>query len=295
MEKNPAGREMFESIQGAYELLLPIVESGQQIRAFTDDDADDLNEGDQNAVSKSTAGFGGGVAQMETMQLLIKTQSMICRRFQKEIGKYKYPAYKILLSCHKLPASSADSDPSGVLRSCLMTSKRAEFIRHAVELVYRTCLVSPLNAEELVVESGVAILDSLLDFYIHATHSLCNNGSVSSGSASDETITEIISYIIHTLAGIAYYESGRKAIALLPDSSRLCINWRRCLDGTYLGSRVANVGDSFIKKFALEGVGNLAKSRELQNMLIGSGIVWPLGRLLLGYDPTLEQVSGWGT
>jgi hypothetical protein len=283
---------MFESIQGAYELLLPIVESGQQIRAFTDDDADDLSESDQNAVSKSADGFGGGVAQMETMELLIKTQSMICRRFEKEMGKYKYPAYQILLSCLMLPASSSDSDPSGVLRSCLMMSKRAEFVRHAVELVYRTCVVSPLNAEELVVESGVAILDSLLDFYVHAAHSLGNQVSLSSGSASDETITEIISYIIHTLAGIAYFESGRKAIVSLPDCSRLCINWRRCLDGKYLGSRVVKVGDSLIKKFALEGVGNLAKTRELQNMLIGSGIVWPLGRLLLGYDPTLEQVSG---
>jgi hypothetical protein len=292
VEKNPAGREMFETIQGAYEILLPIVESGQHIRAFTDDDGDDLSESDQDAVSKSADGFGGGVAQMETMELLIKTQSMICRRFEKEIGKYKYPAYQILLSCLKWPASSSDSDPSEVLRSCLMTSKRAEFVRHAVELVYRTCVVSPLNAEELVVESGVAILDSLLDFYIHAAHSLGKNGSLSSGSASDETITEIISYIIHTLAGIAYYDSGRNAIVSLPDCSRLCINWRRCLDGKYLGSRVAKVGDSLIKKFALEGVGNLAKNRELQIMLIGSGIVWPLGKLLLGYDPTLEQVSG---
>ena len=55
---------------------------------------------------------------------------------------------------------------------------------------------------------------------------------------------------------------------------------------------MAKVGDSLIKKFALEGVGNLAKSAELQSKLIGAGIVWPLGKLLLGYDPTLEQVSG---
>ena len=30
-DKNPAGRDTFEAIQAAYELLLPIVESGQTI------------------------------------------------------------------------------------------------------------------------------------------------------------------------------------------------------------------------------------------------------------------------
>ncbi len=170
-----------------------------------------------------------------------------------------------------------------------MTAKRAQFVRDAVALVFRTCLVSPLNAEELVAEFGVVILESLLDFYIHAASCLDVTTAPGLQGASDTTISEIISTLVHTIAGIAYYESGRAAILSLPECSRFCINWRRCLDGRYLGSRMKQVGDSLIKKFALEGVVNMSKNRDLQDNLVGAGLVWPLGRLLLGYDPTLEE------
>jgi DnaJ family protein C protein 13 len=286
---------MFEAIQEAYELLLPIVESGQKIRAFaaTGEDGALADDDNLDQVQSSADGFVGGLLQMQTMQLLIRTQSLICRRFEKEMSKYKYPAYKILLSCLNIPESckGLKADPSSIPRSCLMTTKRAQFVRDAVELVFRTCLVSPLNAEELVAESGVVILESLLDFYIHAAS--CLDGTTAPGlrGASDTTISGIISTLVHTIAGIAYYESGRAAIVSLPECSCLCINWRRCLDGRYLGSRMKQVGDSLIKKFALEGVVNMSKNRDLQDTLVGAGIVWPLGRFMLGFDPTLEEGS----
>jgi len=55
--------------------------------------------------------------------------------------------------------------------------------------------------------------------------------------------------------------------------------------------KMVKVGDSLIKKFALEGLANMAKNKELQDAMIGSGVVWPLGRLLLGYDPTLDDAA----
>ncbi|KAL3942788.1 MAG: hypothetical protein SGARI_000147, partial [Bacillariaceae sp.] len=36
----------------------------------------------------------------------------------------------------------------------------------------------------------------------------------------------------------------------------------------------------------------MSRSSELQNKMIGSGILWPLGRFLLAYDPTLDDSSG---
>jgi hypothetical protein len=294
--QNPAGREMFVAIQEAYELLLPSIESGQTIQAIVGDDVEVNGEAKTNDQDANIAeGFVGGAEQMDSMKLLIRTQSLICRRFENEMSHYKYPAYQILLTCLRLPTSCqgtrSTADPASTRRSALMKAKRAEFVRDAVELLFRTCLVSPLNAEELVAEGGVGVLESLLDFYVHAAKCLNDHTVADVSSASDKTVAEILSNIVHTMAGIAYYELGRNAIASLEGCARFCVNWRRCLDGKFLGSRMTQVGDSLIKKFALEGVASMTRNGELQNMLIGAGIVWPLGRYLLGYDPTLDEAS----
>ena len=290
--QNPAGRAMFETIQGAYELLLPFVEGGEQIRLFSGDSSEDPLE--NTSGQHEAEGFDGGKTQMKTIQLLIRAQRLICKRFEEEMSKYKYPAYKMLLSCLKIPASSQEArckaEPGASLESCLTTVKRAEFIRDTVELLFQTCLVSPLNAEELVAEHGVVILESLLDFYIKVAHGRSAK-QASGNEASDGLVAEIISHLVHTIAGVAFYESGRSAISSLPDKTRLCINWRRCIDGKYLGDRLLQVGDSLIKKFALEGLTHMSKCDELQSLLIGSGVIWPLVRFLLGYDPTLETAS----
>mmetsp|Transcript_6988 Transcript_6988/g.16332 ORF Transcript_6988/g.16332 Transcript_6988/m.16332 type:complete len:3227 (-) Transcript_6988:18-9698(-) len=290
-DKNPAGREMFEAIQEAYELLLPYIESGQKIQGTNDESTGPRTAGSESA--NVSEGFVGGADQMESMQLLIRTQSLVCRRFEEQMGQYKYPAYKILMTCLQLPQSCEEArssgDPDSILGSCLMKAKRAEFVRDAVELLFRTCLVSPLNAEELVAESGVEVLESLLDFYVQACRCADSRNAVGATDASNQVLVEIVSNVVHTLSGVAYYESGRSAIASLQSSSRFCINWRRCLDGKSLGSKVQQVGDSLIRKYSLEGVANMARSVDLQNVLIGAGIVWPVGRYLLGYDPTLDE------
>jgi hypothetical protein len=138
----------------------------------------------------------------------------------------------------------------------------------------------------------VVILDTLLDFYIHAASMLGKRSDESDDAASDKVVFEILSNIVHTFAGIAFFECGRSAIEALPDLSRFCINWRRCLDGKYIASKSLETNDSQLKRFALEGAANMSRSSRLQNEMISSGILWPLGRLLLGYDPTLDESSG---
>lgn len=291
-DKNPAGREMFEAIQASYELLLPLVESGHTIQLLSETADKDI-DGNSIGESESAEGFAGGLLQMRALHLLIRTQALICRRFEREMGKYKYPAYEMLFNCLKVPESSkrarVSDDVNALFSSSLMTPNRAEFVRDAVELVFRTCLVSPLNAEELVITSGVNVLDELLDFYITATHRLDDQSLTYQPSVSHEIISQILANIIHTLSGVAYYESGRAAIAALENRSRFCANWRRCLDGRYLGTRMIDAGDALIKRYALEGVGFMARNETLQCQLIGCGVVWPLLRLLLGFDPTLDE------
>lgn len=290
--QNPAGREMFEAVQKAYELILPIIESGQELKVF---DTTDGSGDDGNVLSRIADGFAGGTSQMETLQLLIKAQILICKRFEVEIGKYKYPAYQLLLSCLKMPDSCIkarnDVDQKELIFSTtFFTERRAFFIKDCLELVFRTCLVSPLNAEELVAESGISTLYSIFDFFVHAGGMLEERTGNMSGMVPDDTIFEILSIVVHTIAGVTFYESGRRAIEALPNLSEFCINWRRCLDGKYF-SRKTMSNDSALKKFAVEGVANMARSAILQKQLVGAGIIWPLTTFLLGYDPTLDDSS----
>eukprot|EP00934_Nitzschia_sp_Nitz4_P000945 Nitzschia sp. Nitz4//scaffold10_size219509//158366//167608//NITZ4_001449-RA/size219509-augustus-gene-0.252-mRNA-1//1//CDS//3329532983//945//frame0 len=286
-DKNPGGRDMFESIQAAYELLLPLVESGQSLQSIVGGDGMSEVSSGQDLDASSAEGFAGGILQMKAMHLLIRAQSLICRRFEVEMGKYKYPIYGLLLSCLSIPRS--EQGEAGLTKSPLMTATRAEFVRDALELVFRTCLVSPLNAEELVSESGVDILAKLLDFYVEAAHSLDDTAMHTSRMVSDEVIASILANIVHTLSGVAYYENGRKAIAAMSNRSHFCIIWRRCLDGNYLGDRIRKAGDSLVKRYALEGISYMSRDAVLQAELIGAGVVWPLLRFLLGFDPTLDD------
>lgn len=284
---------MFEAVQKAYELILPIIESGQELRIF--DSPSDGGGEDGTLFSNIAEGFSGGTSQLETLQLLIKTQILICKRFEAQIGKYKYPAYQLLLSCLKMPDSCikarTDVDQGELIFATpFFTERRAFFVKDCLELIFRSCLVSPLNAEELVSESGITILYSIFDFFLHAGSMLEERNGDLSGKIPDDTVYEILSIVVHTIAGVAYYESGRRAIEALPNLSEFCINWRRCIDGKYLSKTKKSI-DSPLKKFAVEGIANMARSSILQKELVGSGIIWPLGTFLLGYDPTLDESS----
>ena len=299
-DKNPEGREMFERVQAAYELLLPMVEGGRKIMAS----GHDLEMKEKDC----SQGLGGGMAQMEVIHLLLKTQIIICKRYPKEIGTYKYPAYKMLLSCLDLPPDTSDAENVGsdaqissILSSCLIRAKRAQFVCSSIKLVFQTCLISPLNSDEIVAEQGLLILEPLLDFYMQAAKALCSDDETETGkkhskpdneSASLDLIIEIIMHTVRTISGMVYFDSGRVAISQLEKRVRFYLSWKRCLDGTYFRESRQSINSLLIKKYALEGVANMARSFELQCMLAQHGILWPLVRCLLAYDPTLETAAG---
>lgn len=231
---------------------------------------------------------------MQAIHLLLKTQLLICRRYEKQMSQYKYPVYRMLLSCLEMPQSCKEAlnkdDPGSLLFACLSSIKRAEFVKTAVALLFQTCLVSPMNSQELIVEGGLPILETLLNYYVRVAHVMRKGGA--SEYDAEDCVTGIISDVVHTIAGICYFDSGREAVLSLDNPVRLCINWRRCIDGKYLNvQKRENTGDSTIKRYALEGIANMAKDKKLQELLIGSGVVWPLMQYMLGYDPTLDEVS----
>ncbi|KAI2510862.1 protein of unknown function (DUF4339) [Fragilaria crotonensis] len=296
-DKNPAGRDMFEKVQTAYQLLLPILESGETItipRAHADDDQD----GDET--TDEAEGLGGGQRQMKAVHLLLRTQLLVCKRYPIDVGKYKYPAYTMLLQCLAIPPSCAKgpllSDSSKVFASSLLHHRRADFVKTVADLIFETCAVSPLNAEELVAEGGVAILTQLLDFYIKAMPHVTNaeetvKGETMSHTVSLKTVLEIMTFIVHTIAGVSFFKNGRNAILQLQNVTSLCVNWRRCVEGDFGLSEASANATAGLKKHALEGLAYMAKEEELQRLMVECGILWPLLRYMLAYDPTLEQVQ----
>lgn len=217
---------MFEAIQEAYELLLPVVERGGMITAKISTDEITTEDNLDSSVSVFD-GLGGGRDQMETMHLLIRTQLLICKRYADDMRKYKYPAYRMLLGCLEIPSSCRDVDlenPLSITNSCLLATERAEFVRTATDLVFYTCLVSPLNAEELISEGGVPTLEALMNFYVDAARVACSTSTTntipkqkSALLASDKLIIKILSNLVHTLAGVSFYENGRNSLLALPD------------------------------------------------------------------------------
>ena len=318
-DKNPGGRDKFEEIQRSYELLLPLVEQGGTIQATSsDNDDEDRNAADDN----SSEGWTGGKVQMQNIHLLLRAQLLICKRYGQELSIFKYPSYSLLLACLQVPASDSgrmgdakekrSSDKNGgdevsvlvaaLADSCLFKPERAELVTTAAALVFETCLVSPLNAEELVAEGGIATLVDLLLFYIDSSvlitsrTSSSRSGATKATMASLSTADETVINLVHTIGGVAFFESGRKALLALDTVSDLCLAWRRCIDGSFAKDD-SKPKALVLKKYALEGIANMAYEARFQDLLIRSGVIWPMVRCLLSYDPTLSadaQVASHG-
>ena len=239
--------------------------------------------------TRAAEGFSGGKSQMDMMHLLIKTQLLICRRYEKQMSRYRYPAYRILLDCISLPDSCRSSRTKpDILNSSLLMEMRADFMLSAVRLLFRTCLVSPLNSEALVAESGVQVLIDLVGFYIEAILVLQDETNLASTSLTVNL--DILTELVHTLSGVAFFDTGLTAIRGLADTTAYLVSWRRCVDGTIRTDRDGR--DLLIRRYALEGVVNMAKEESLRDGLVGAGVVWPMMHMMLSFDPTLETNGG---
>jgi len=281
-DKNPNGREQFESIQSAYELLLPLLESGETIKAY------------ETAEKSGTLGNGrmfGSTSSLESKQLLIKAQLLICRRYEKDISRYKYPAYGVLLHCLTIPESCmelvcANQSFAGMRKNDIFNDAQMSLFATGTELVFRTCLVSPLNAEGLIEESGVPVLTELLAFFVEVSRIIPHE--TREDRILSRSVIRIVTFAVRTLAGVAFYENGRVAISDLTDCTAILIHLRRCLDGSVLRSEVEADSLVQLQRFTLELVSNLCMDSKLQQSVVGVGFLWPSVLCTLSFDPTLE-------
>jgi DnaJ homolog subfamily C member 13 len=224
--------------------------------------------------------------------LLIKSQLLVCRRYESQMSNYKYPAYRTLLDCLRVPASCVEAlnytGENSISDTCLAKSERVAFVLSAIDLIYHTCLISPQNSEELVVESGVDTLALLLRFYVRLYSRQASKDSPSEARLAADSLS-ISTLVCRTLSGVAFFETGRKAIRDVSDLALFILAWKSCFDGALVRRGSQDVNAEAIVRYALEGLINMSRDVELRHMLLGCGVVWPLLRLLLQFDTSAES------
>ena len=277
-DKNPSGREMFETLQKSYELLLRVLENGEKIHVGTADVSD--GTGSLNMIST-----------MEKMRLLIKAQLLICRRYEADMKKLKYPSYKVLLDCLRLPVDFPNVDPKSEPKSYTSHAwaqlDQAEFVQSGVELIFRTCLISPQNAEAIVAQSGLFILCSLLRGMLNLVAAI-NVLELTKGGTKAETFFDTILYCLRTISGILFFDHGREAIFESQDTCGTLMQiFFECIEKSTFARSEPKA--AMITHAALEGMCHLAQDAKRHRAIVEHGLLWPLiGRILL-YDVSVEN------
>ncbi|CAI5438006.1 unnamed protein product [Caenorhabditis angaria] len=117
-DKNPEGREMFERINAAYELL------------------------------SSKSAQNSGIPDSHRIVLCLQAQSIIYSRYSQELSEYKYAGYSQLIKTIDLEAKD----------EALFIKGGGDLLSAAIELANYTLVSSPLNAEQLRRENGLEAL-----------------------------------------------------------------------------------------------------------------------------------------
>ncbi|EAL64322.1 hypothetical protein DDB_G0286293 [Dictyostelium discoideum AX4] len=314
-DRNPDGREMFEKIQEAYELLSTVNNI-------------DNERGSDKKIS-----------------LLLLTQVILYTRFMDLFRPFKYPAYPQLWKLiNELLVNDKAFD----------NTNKTPLISPAMALLYLTVEASPLNSEEITRNNGVPIIAKCFDKAVTITFQPIDiptliiqttpispsfagkqhkgdlpepnkDGSTSTSStnppdfnstteqqsAPKATATpspttgnalitirsskfnindhqdggadipgEVIGSALRTFAVMAKFPGSRKQLEANNLSLKICENICKCLYLSYSHPHIVT--------YALEAVYQFAREDdELQQSIINAGVTWHLLRLLYGYDHTL--------
>ncbi|KAL9242055.1 hypothetical protein vseg_016096 [Gypsophila vaccaria] len=190
--------------------------------------------------------------------LLLNGQCILYRRYGNVLEPFKYAGYPMLLN-----AITVDQDDNNFL-----SSDRAPLLVAASELTWLTCASSSLNGEELVRDSGIQLLASLL--------SRCM-GVVQPTTPASELSAIIVTNVMRTFAVLSQFEIARVEMLQL---SGLVEDIVHCTELELIPGAV---------DAALQTIAHVAVSSELQNALIRAGVLWYLLPLLLQYDSTAEE------
>uniref|UniRef100_A0A3B5MEI7 J domain-containing protein n=1 Tax=Xiphophorus couchianus TaxID=32473 RepID=A0A3B5MEI7_9TELE len=227
-DKNPEGRDMFEKVNKAYEFLC----------------------------TKSARIVDG--PDPENIILILKTQSILFNRHQKELEPYKYAGYPMLIKTIKMETDDAQ-----------LFSKTSPLLPAAAELAFHTVNCSALNAEELRRENGIEILLEALSRCVAV---------LTASSKPDDMAVQVCGHICRCYSVAAQFEECREKIIELPNIIRdLC----HILFYGKVSILHAALAVQCISSFAIDFF--------LQTHLYHAGVLWHLLIYLFNYDYTLEE------
>ncbi len=283
-DRNPAGREMFEKVQMAYELL-------------------------------STVEMKDGDTDLSSVLLLIKTQNLVYKRYPSAVRDQKYPAYSLLLKVASIPSfpvklvaldkreshrhmkykvnrKSLGFGRSGAVESSDLVGANGASVYLLYEcamLLYHTCSISPLNSRELVRTGCMDRLYHILCFSIEGVESCAKSAAAagSHGVAEDSSYLmfsvccKILVHSIKALTAVSMTEIGRQGIL------DLCPSFARTLYKILM----MNESLPLAAESAIKLISRCCSMQALQRTFVESGCFWLLVPLLLAFDGTLEHAN----
>ncbi|KAG6548512.1 hypothetical protein Mapa_010000 [Marchantia paleacea] len=192
------------------------------------------------------------------LQLLLKGQCILFSRYGDVLEPFKYAGYPMLLN-----AITVDKDDSNFL-----SPERAPLLEAASELAWLTCVSSVLNGEELVRDGGVSLLATLLSRCMYV---------VNRNTSPTDPAAVIVTNVMRTFATLSTFDSARMDMF---ECSGFVEDVVHCCE-LELATLAVDA--------ALQTVGQLAASSNLQHALLKAGVMWYLLPLLLQYDSTAEK------
>ncbi|GMR56372.1 hypothetical protein PMAYCL1PPCAC_26567, partial [Pristionchus mayeri] len=188
-DKNPEGREMFEKINAAYELL-------------------------------SSGAGAGGAPDPKRIALCLRAQSIIYSRHSEELSAYKYAGYGQLIKTIDMEAKDANlfqkvkklkSNPARIGSDEI---GGGELLSAAIELANHTLMSSALNAEQLRRDQGLEALMTAFERCVPM---------VTAASKSDEMAVQVCVHVCDCFGTAARFEGCRTRLAEFPTlAGNLC-------------------------------------------------------------------------
>ncbi|KAL5258298.1 hypothetical protein ACHWQZ_G008960 [Mnemiopsis leidyi] len=226
-DKNPDGREIFESVNKAYEFLC----------------------------SKNKQ-FQSGPSPIH-INLILRTQSILFKRYGDVLQPYKYAGYPMLIKT--IVAETNDHQ---------LFSNEHTVLPSACELCFFTIANSALNAEELRRDNGLEALAAALD------RCVINIGMLTKPTDME---TKVCTFIVRCFSESAAFESAREKIQeMVPIIADIC----RLMQYSHLPDLV---------DACIDATSNFAQDYWLQTQLLQAGVLWSVLPHLFNYDYTLEE------
>ena len=192
--------------------------------------------------------------------LLLKCQAILFKRFSEAMSKYKYAGYGLLTKL--LEMENADNE---------MLRKEPCLVDPAMELCYYTVHNAPLNADELLQEGGIDLINTIM---VKCFETI----SIDHGKDTDHNVSVAKNGI--RIMNVA---------AAFPDCMERMLGFPTI--PFYAAKAIAYEKMPALNRAAIHCTESLCGHPELQRAVTEAGAVWHLLRFLFRFDYTLEDAG----